>query len=72
MIRYMTMPECHRKLSSRFVANAKYKIQALFKDPNCIFQAPKLSTKSHILDADIQNLDCYVTLKCTVLYSPIP
>ena len=42
-----------------------------FKDPNCIFQAPKLSTKSHILDADVQNLDCNVTLKCTVLYSPI-
>jgi len=35
-------------------------------------QAPKLLTKSHILDADIQNLDCNVTLKCTVLYSPIP
>ena len=46
--------------------------QGLFKDPNCIFQAPKLSTKSHILEADIQNLDCNVTLKCTVLYSPIP
>ena len=55
-----------------FVANSKYKIQALFKDPNCIFQAPKLSTKSHILEADIENLDCNVTLKCTVLYSPIP
>ena len=27
-----------------FIANSKYKIQALFKDPNCIFQAPKLST----------------------------
>jgi len=37
-----------------------------FKDPNCIFQAPKLSTIRHILDADIQNLDCNVTLKCTV------
>jgi len=44
------------------------KIQALFKDPNCIFQAQKLLTKSHILDEDIQNLDCNVTLKCTVLY----
>jgi len=41
-----------------FVANSKYEIQALFKD----FQAPKLSTKSHILVADIQNLDCNVTL----------
>jgi len=37
--------------------------QRLSKDPICIFQAPKLSTKSHILDADIQNLDCNVTLK---------
>jgi len=55
-----------------FVANSKYKIKALFKDPNYIFQAPKLSTKSHILDMDIQNLDCNVTLKCTILYSPIP
>ena len=45
-----------------FVANSKYEIQALFKDPNCIFKAPKLSTKSHILVADIQNLDCNVTL----------
>ena len=33
-------------LVSGFVANSKYKIQALFKDPNCIFQAPKLSTKA--------------------------
>ena len=46
--------------------------QRLLKNPNCIFQAPKLSTKSHILDADIQNLDCNVTLKCTALYSTIP
>ena len=46
--------------------------QRTFKDPNCFFQAPKLSTKSHTLDADIKNLDCNVTLKCTVLYSPIP
>jgi len=53
-------------MATAFVANSKYKIQALFKDPNCIFQAPKLSTKSHILDLDIQNLDCNVTLKCTV------
>jgi len=45
-----------------FVANSKYKIQALFKDPNCIFQALKLSTKSHILDTDIQNLDCIQVL----------
>jgi len=52
-----------------FVANSKYKIQALFKDfQGPKLQAPKLSTKSHILDADIQNLDCNVsvTLKCTV------
>ena len=55
-----------------FVANSKYKIQALFEDQNCIFQAPKLLTKSHILDAYIQNSDCNVTLKYTVLYSPIP
>ena len=58
------------QLIAGFVADSKYKIQALFKDPNCIFQAPKLSTKSHILEADIQNLDCNVTPKCTVLYSP--
>ena len=58
--------------NSGFVANSKYKIQALLKDPNSIFQAPKLSTKSHILDMDVQNSDCNVTLKCTVLYSPIP
>jgi len=54
----------------------QYKIQALFKDfqgPKLhFFQAQKLSTKSHILDMDIQNLDCNATLKCTVLYSPIP
>jgi len=36
------------------------------------FKHQKLSTKSHILDADIQNLGCTVTLKCTVLYSAIP
>jgi len=28
-----------------------------FKDSNYIFQEPKLSTKSHILNADIQNLE---------------
>jgi len=60
------------EVAAGFVENSRYKIQALFEDPNGIFQAPKLSTKSHILDADIQNLDCNVTLKCTVLYSPIP
>jgi len=50
------------RLIAEFVANSKYKIQALFKDPNCIFQPPPLSTKSHILDAAIQNLDCSVTM----------
>ena len=54
-----------KTICSGFVANSKYKIPALFKDPNCIFQAPKLSTKSHVLDADIQNLDCNEILKCT-------
>ena len=48
--------------------------QRLFKDPNCIFQTPKLSTKSHILDADIQNLDRNVTLVICiqVLASKLP
>ena len=49
-------------IHSGFIANSKYKIQALYKDQNCIFQAPKLSTKNHI-HADVQNLDCNVTLK---------
>ena len=56
----------HTLTESGFVANSKYKfkyISRTFKHPNCIFQAPKLSTKSHILDADIQNLDCNLTLK---------
>ena len=57
--------------ASRVRSKLKVQNSRTFKDPNCIFQAPKLSTKSHILDADIQNLDCNVTLKCTVLYSPI-
>ena len=52
------IPSIYWDLKTGFVANSKYKIQALFKGPNCIFQAPKLSTESHILDADIQNLDC--------------
>ena len=61
---------CINLLLSGFVANSKYKIQALFKEPNCIFQAPKLSTKSHILDADIQNLDCNLTLMFKFCQSP--
>jgi len=63
-------------LITGFVANSKYKIQALFRDFSrtqlAFFQAPKLPTKSHILDGDIQNFNYNVTLKCTVLYSPIP
>ena len=58
-----------------FVANSKNKIQALFEafqGPKLHFHAPKLSTKSYILEVDIQNLDSNVTLKCTVLYSAIP
>jgi len=54
---------------------SKLKVQnsSTFQGPKLrFFQAPKLSTKSHILDTDIQNLDCNVTLKCTVLCSPIP
>ena len=59
-------PDCYLTHSG-FVANSKYKIQALFKDPNCIFQAPKLSTKSHILDADIQKfrLQCDSEVYCS-------
>ena len=63
------IPGIYWDLKTGFVANSKYKIQALFKGPNCIFQAPKLSTESHILDADIQNLDCkycfQVLVTCT-------
>ena len=44
--------------------------QRTFKDPNCFFQAPKLSTKSHTLDADIQNLDCN-EVYCTVLTNTV-
>ena len=52
--------------------HSKLKVQnsRTFKDPNCIFQAPKLWTKSHILDADIQNLDCNVTLKWNQILFP--
>jgi len=56
-----------------FVANSKHKIQALFKGfqgPKLHFSSTKIIDKSHIIDADIQNLDCNVTLKCTALYSP--
>jgi len=57
---------------SGFVANSKYKIQALFKDPNCIFQAPKSSTKSHILDADSKFwLQCDTEVYCTVLTNTV-
>jgi len=64
-----TTPTHYTALTAGFIANSKYKIPKFkhfsrtFKDQNCIFQAPKLSTKSDILDADIQNLDCNVTLK---------
>jgi len=57
-----------KKNSNRVHSKLKEQNSSTFQGPNFIFQAPKLSTKSHILDADIQNLDCNVTLKCTVLY----
>ena len=56
---------CTRVRSKLNVQNSR-----AFKDPNCIFQAPKLSTKSHILDADIHNLDCSVTLKWNQILFP--
>ena len=52
-------------LYSGFVANSRYKIQVLFKDfqrPKLHFQAPKSSTKSHILEVDIQKLDCNLNI----------
>ena len=58
----------HIRVRSKLKIQNSTTFQGLFKDPYCFFQAPKLSTKSHILDADIQNLDCNVTLKCTALY----
>ena len=68
---YVSVTLCIVSRSSRVHSKLKVQnsntFQGLFKDPNCIFQAPKLPTKSHILDAGIQNLDCNVTLKCTVL-----
>ena len=70
---YRTEKHAHNNQGSWQTQSTKFNhFSRTFKDPNCIFQAPKLSTKSHILDADIQNLDCNVTLKCTVLHSPIP
>ena len=56
---------CTRVRSKLNVQNSR-----TFKDPICIFQAPKLSTKSHILDADIHNLDCNVTLKWNQILFP--
>jgi len=56
---------CTRVRSKLNVQNSR-----AFKDTNCIFQAPKLSTKSHILDADIHNLDCSVTLKWNQILFP--
>jgi len=54
-------PLAHRRVCSKLeVQNSS--TSKTFKDPNYIFQAPKLSTKIHILDADIQNLCCNVTL----------
>ena len=54
-------PLAHRRVCSKLkVQNSS--TSKTFKDPNYIFQAPKLSTKIHILDADIQNLRCNVTL----------
>ena len=68
---YVTVALCIVIRSSRVHSKLKVQnsntFQGLFKDPNCIFQAPKLPTKSYILDAGIQNLDSNVTLKCTVL-----
>jgi len=49
------------KYINRVRSKLKVQNSSTFKDPNCIFQAPKLSTKSHILDVDIQNLDYNVT-----------
>jgi len=72
--------DAHNVRLPGFAANSKYKIQALFKDfkdPNCIFQAPKLSAKRHILDVDIQNLDCNILhlcdteVYCTVLTNTV-
>ena len=48
----------HRVRSKLKVQNSR-----TFNNPDYIFQATKLSTKNHILDADIQNLDCNVTIK---------
>ena len=65
----LSVPSMNSSQGSKQTQSTKFKhFSRTFKDPNCIFQAPKLSTKSHILDADIQNLDCNVTLKCTVAY----
>jgi len=55
-----------QKRFTGFVANSKYKIQALFKDfqgPILHFSSTKIIHKKPFLD--IRNLDCNVTLKCT-------
>ena len=60
-------------LNTGFIANAKHKIQGLSSTQTCIFQAPKLPTKSHILDAVLQNLrlQCDTEVYCTVLTSTV-
>jgi len=40
-----------------------------FKDLNSQFPSTKIIHKSHyILDEELQNLDCNVSLRCTILY----
>jgi len=49
---------------------SKYKILGLFKafqGAKFAFSSNKIMVKKHILNVVLQNLDCYVTLRCTVL-----
>jgi len=56
------------RIHSKLKAQNSRTFQGLSRTQICLFQEPKLSTKSHILDMVLQNLECNVTQKCTVLY----